>query len=177
MAPVVLDAEFERRFNDELEWSFRYNFYYDHPGNFDLVARREGRVLIVDAKGRSATNRRGAIAQMIGNLSLARDPSKSERRYAILLPEGAAWDKAMRNHGGLDWLEVPHRRRETGGDPTGFMGGVRTRREGEVAIAAVEAGAAVPQEVSLTDKQRTHAVLGFIASTRFAVGRDRGATR
>ena len=105
-APVEMDDEFIRRFNSDDEWRFRYTFYYDQPGNFDLVARRDGVVLIVEAKGRSATNKRGAIARLIGGLSLERDPAKSGRRYAILLPEGPAWDKWLRNYGGLDWLQI-----------------------------------------------------------------------
>lgn len=103
IAPPDLDDAFVAQFDGE-DWRFRYRFYRDNPGNFDLVARRDGRTLIVDGKGQSATNKRGAVAQMVGSLTLARDPSQSDRDYAILVPEGPAWDKALGNYGQLEWL-------------------------------------------------------------------------
>jgi hypothetical protein len=102
--PMSLDAAFVTRFN--ADWRYRYNFYRDEPGNFDLVARRAEETLIVEGKGQSAGNKRGAIAQMVGSLSLERDPLKPNRRYAILIPDGPVWDKGLRNHGGLTWLEL-----------------------------------------------------------------------
>jgi hypothetical protein len=102
--PLPLDADFEDRFNTN--WRYRYNFYRDQPGNFDLVARRSTETLIVEGKGRSAGNKRGAVAQMVGGLSLLRDPTRADWRFAILIPEGPVWDRALINHGGLDWLEL-----------------------------------------------------------------------
>jgi hypothetical protein len=103
--PVPLDEAFVERFNGE-DWRYRYNFYRDQPGHFDLVARKDGQTLIVDGKGRSATNRRGAVAQMVGGLTLVRQPDRTDLRYAILAPDGAAWDAALRNTGGLGWIEL-----------------------------------------------------------------------
>lgn len=113
---------FQDRFDAEPvqgETPFRYGFYRDQPGYFDLVARRDGSTLVVEAKGRSATNRRGAVAQMLGSLVMERRSDRADIRYAILLPGRSAddssqedlvdvrrWDAALRNHGQLDWIEV-----------------------------------------------------------------------
>ena len=103
--PLEMGEEFIQRFDGE-DWRYRYNFYRDQPGNFDLVARKGTETLIVESKGRSSTNRRGAVAQMIGSLTLVRLPDRDSIRYAILLPEDRAWDSALRNTGGLDWIEL-----------------------------------------------------------------------
>ena len=104
--PVPLDDAFEERFNSPNNWRYRYTFYRDQPGNYDLVARRRGQLLIVDGKGQSVTNKRGAVAQMIGGLVLRRDVARGDRRYAILIPEGGVCDAALENFGGLDWIEL-----------------------------------------------------------------------
>lgn len=120
--PQDLGDEFRSKFDAEPiagETAFRYNFYRDQPGYFDLVARRDGEAFIVEGKGRSATNRRGAIAQMVGSHVLERRAGRSDLRYAILLPGGTSpgqddedaaevrrWDRALRNFGGIDWIEV-----------------------------------------------------------------------
>jgi hypothetical protein len=120
--PRPLDGEFENSFNAAPipgVTAFRYKFYRDTPGNIDLVARRDGAMLVVEGKGRSATNRRGAVAQMVGAHMLERRPGRSDIRYAILLPGGdsataanseraeiARWNRALRNHGDLQWIEV-----------------------------------------------------------------------
>jgi hypothetical protein len=126
----TLDDEFQSRFNEPLvagQPAFRYNFYKDLPGYFDLAARRNGKWLLVEGKGRSASNRRGAIAQMVGTHFLERRPDRPEIRYAILLPgedaesdaqadrdEVRRWDQALLNNGGLDWIEVLRIARLTG---------------------------------------------------------------
>jgi len=125
----VLDDEFQRRFDAEPspgETQFRYRFYRDQPGHLDLVARRGGSIVVVEGKGRSAANRRGAIAQMVGALMLERRPDRLDIRYAILLPgaspedspedvaESLRWDRALRNFGGLDWLEINRISRASG---------------------------------------------------------------
>jgi hypothetical protein len=102
--PLPLDDAFVQRFNTD--WRYRYNFYRDQPGNYDLVARRGSEMLVVEGKGQSAGNKRGAVQQMVGGLSLQRDLAKGSWRYALLIPEGSVWDRALTNHGGLDWLEL-----------------------------------------------------------------------
>ena len=104
--PLPLDDEFEARFNSPDKWRYRYTFYRDQPGNFDLVARKGGETLIVEGKGRSASNRRGAVAQMIGSLVLTRRTDREAIRYAVVLPNDSSWDPALRNTGDLEWLEL-----------------------------------------------------------------------
>jgi hypothetical protein len=106
LAPEQLSEDFKARFNSDDDWRYRYTFYRDQPGNFDLVARRGDDTLIVDAKGRSSTNRRGAVAQMIGSLTLSRRNGSDRVRYGILIPDGSSWDAALVNTGGLDWVEL-----------------------------------------------------------------------
>ncbi len=48
----------------------------------------------------SATNRRGAVAQLVGVLTLERRTDRAELAYAVLVPDGGAWDRALRNRGG-----------------------------------------------------------------------------
>lgn len=103
--PTVMDDAFVQRFNGD-DWQFRYNFYHDRSGNFDLVARKGDETLILEGKGRSASNRRGAVAQMIGSLVLVRRPNDGSVRHGILIPDGPAWDSTLRNTGGLDWIEL-----------------------------------------------------------------------
>ena len=103
--PIVMDDAFVQRFDSE-DWHYRYNFYRDQPGNFDLVARKGDERLILEGKGRSASNRRGAVAQMVGSLTLIRRPDLDSIRYAVLLPDDPGWDAALRNTGGLDWIEL-----------------------------------------------------------------------
>lgn len=103
--PVEMNDEFIQRFNGE-DWKYRYNFYRDQPGNFDLVARKGDETLIVESKGRSSSNRRGAVAQLVGALTLVRDSGRASIRYAILVPDDPAWDSALRNAGGLEWIEL-----------------------------------------------------------------------
>lgn len=106
LAPEPLSDEFKARFNSPEEWRYRYTFYRDQPGNFDLVARRGDETLIVEAKGRSASNRRGAVAQTIGSLTLSRRSGHGRVRYGLLLPDGPAWDSALTNAGELGWVEL-----------------------------------------------------------------------
>jgi hypothetical protein len=123
-----LDADLVTKFNsdDEKLWRTRYTFYRDSPGNLDLVARRRGELLILDGKGRSATNKRGAVAQMVGGHVLARRHELTHVMYAIVIPGRAdedpeegppalveaeaqaihTWDRALRNTGGLDWIRI-----------------------------------------------------------------------
>ena len=126
----TLDDEFQSKFDEPLvagKPAFRYSFYKDLPGYFDLAARRDNEWLLVEGKGRSASNRRGAVAQMIGTHSLERRPGRTDIRYAILVPgedlerDGQAdrdevhrWDRALRNFGRLDWIEVLRIARLTG---------------------------------------------------------------
>ena len=99
-----LDDVFISRFNDER--NYRYTFYRDNPGNFDLVAKREGEILIVEGKGQSAKSKRGAVGQIVGALTLERRVDRPTFSYAILIPDGSGWDNALGNHGGLDWLSI-----------------------------------------------------------------------
>lgn len=105
-SPEPLNDEFKARFDSDEEWRYRYKFYRDQPGNFDLVARRGDETLVVEAKGRSSTNRRGAVAQVVGSLTLSRRPNFDPIRYAVLLPDGPSWDAAIQNTGGLEWIEL-----------------------------------------------------------------------
>lgn len=97
------DDAFVSEFNttDEL----RYQFYRDEPGRIDLVARKPGRTLLVEAKGQSARNRVGAVEQLIGRMLLLQDPHRDDRDYAILVPD--TWDSVLpSSRPSLDWLHV-----------------------------------------------------------------------
>src|SRR5687768_10511154 len=82
VVPPAIDDAFIEQFN--LHPTHRYTFYRDEPGRIDLVAKRDGVTLLVEAKGKSVSNRRGAIEQLIGRLVLLQEPDRAELRYGLL---------------------------------------------------------------------------------------------
>ena len=85
LVPPVIDAE-----RDQTDPTYRYNFYTDIGGRIDLVAAKPGHALLVEAKGKSAPVPAG-VEQLIGRTILAMEPGRSDRTYAILIPDDPRW--------------------------------------------------------------------------------------
>ena len=103
VAPPEIDEAFIERFNTHPR--HRYTFYRDEPGRIDLVARRDEITLLVEAKGKSVANRRGAIEQLIGRLVLLRQPERADIEYGVLIPD--SWEPVLpTSRDSLDWISV-----------------------------------------------------------------------
>jgi hypothetical protein len=75
---------------DATDEKYKYNFYIDRGGRIDLVARRDGKLLLVEAKGTSSKPDSG-VEQLVGRTIMHMDPSREDRSYAILVPDHPAW--------------------------------------------------------------------------------------
>jgi hypothetical protein len=73
---------------------YRYNFYTD-TGGIDLAATKSGKSLLVEAKGKSTPARLG-IEQLVGRTVLSMEPDRSDRSYAILIPDLPQWNGRLR---------------------------------------------------------------------------------
>lgn len=76
----LIDAQ-----QDTADPRYRYNFYTD-TGGIDLVATKDGQVLLVEAKGKSAKGSVG-IEQLVGRTVLAMKPDRPDYSYAVLMPD------------------------------------------------------------------------------------------
>jgi hypothetical protein len=84
----TIDAELDRA-----DPKYRYNFYTD-GGGIDLVATKPGQTLLVEAKGKSIPVNSG-IEQLVGRTILSMHPDRSDRSYAILIPDLPRWIQAV----------------------------------------------------------------------------------
>jgi hypothetical protein len=73
---------------------YRYNFYTDRAGRHDLVARRPGETLIIEAKGTSAKPDSG-LEQLIGRSIMSMTGLLPGARCGILIPGLASWTRKV----------------------------------------------------------------------------------
>ena len=106
----LFGPEFRELFDNDLK--HRYEFYGDKPGGIDLVARRYDELLLVESKGESKRDRKGAVYELIGRQVAARlddDP----RSFGILIPD--TWRVVLPTRSKLlEWLKIYLIERETG---------------------------------------------------------------
>ena len=84
----TIDAE-----RDRADPKYRYDFYTD-GGGIDLVATKPSQTLLVEAKGKSIPVNSG-IEQLVGRTILSIEPGRSDRSYAILIPDLPRWIQAV----------------------------------------------------------------------------------
>jgi hypothetical protein len=89
LLPPAIDAE-----RDRADPHYPYVFYTDIGGRIDLVAAKPGHALLVEAKGRSARVPAG-IEQLIGRTILSIEPGRSDRSYAIVIPDLPGWMRVV----------------------------------------------------------------------------------
>ncbi len=102
LLPPMIDPE-----RDRADSRYRYVFYTDIGGRIDLVAAKPGHALLVEAKGRSAKVQAG-IEQLIGRTILSIEPGRSDRSYAILIPDLPSWMRMVQTarHPALSQIRV-----------------------------------------------------------------------
>ncbi len=106
----IFSPAFRSLFDNDLH--HRYKFYGDKAGGIDLVARRDDELLLVEAKGESERDRKGALDQLIGrqvSIRIDNDP----RSFGILIPD--TWSAILPStRQSLAWMKVFLIERESG---------------------------------------------------------------